>query len=280
LIGDLMRRIALILILLLSSFAHAEDRLYLASSNPYVLGGAVPAPVGPTCSGDFSSGQNESFENSSGDGYFCTTDWSVVSDAGSAINTYDNNWNFCGTHSMSIIYDSDSPNNQVRINLGSEDPDFYFRYYFKYSAVSAYAALSYMPRFGNDSDASFYVTSMNNTDNSRHELKLRQAGSGSGYSTEYFRIYDGYEYRVEIHVVGSAGTTTAKLFYKNGASWDAVLSSTGGDDYEINLTATQTNHKYIDFISNSSSATAVTIYFDDVKISLSGGDYIGGDTCD
>ena len=258
--------------LIISALAYPVYAWY----NIGAVGGKVAsAPAGPTCSGDFSSGQNESFEKA--DGEFCTTDWSET-DAGSAINTYSTGWNFCGTHSVSVIFDSDSPNNYIRADLGSADADFYLRYYFKYAALPNYYSAQYQPRIGNDSGMGFYVNVGNNTDQSRHELVMRN--NDGTWSTEYFAVVNNGEYRVELHVVGSSGTTTMELYEKNGASWDHKLSSSGGSDYEINITSSQTNHRYIDWLSSGTSSTPTTLYYDDVKVAISGAGYIGADTCE
>ena len=69
------------------------------AKNLMVFTAGTPVAGGITCSGDFRSGNNESFEK--GAGQFCTSNW-VESDAGDVIDLYNTDKANCGTHSMKL----------------------------------------------------------------------------------------------------------------------------------------------------------------------------------
>lgn len=242
-----------------------------------VAGGGTPAeePNGsePCDSGtyDFSDGDNESFEAES-DGTFCTADWSVT-DTDGVIDTSNSGWSFCGSNSLQIVSDSDNTGtNEILANFGAQDADLYFRGYVKIPEINDY-----------DSDLTLTICKY---DTGGGELAALVFFGDSGTdvriyitSGEYHSASEGDEVRFEIHAVAN-GTSTLRVWRKNGASWDAVETNNGGGDVESEFANTVSGGaQYMLIDANGGSAVETTWYFDDMRADLDGTGYIGAQTC-
>ena len=236
----------------------------MASVTDHAVTNGSTQTGGVACTGDFSSGANESFEKA--EDQFCTTDLTVLDTSG-VISTYDSSFYKTGTHGASIICDSDTEanNNRIYINLGAAQNDSYLRYYVKFDGnLPNNTAAGYLA-FGDDNNeigGLFYQTISNLSGVYYTTIRL-----SSSNTTEKFVVTPGNVYRVEIHVV-KGGTSVLRLYDSGGT---AVISTNGGEDSEIELsTVSATNMQYIVFRDESGTSTATTIKFDDVKFSTTG----------
>lgn len=217
---------------------------------------------GVACTGDFSSGANESCEK--GEDQFCTTDFTVADTTG-VISTYDTNFYNTGTHGLSIICDSDNSaaNNRVYADIGSVVSDVYFRGYIKLPTVGNYASLN-TAYFSADNAASTNIVYLNYVQvDGSYRLKIRTAGTNTA---EYFTVTPGSKYRVEIHAV-DFGSCAMRLYSEAGTS---IETSNGGGDIECGVTGQDANLRYIVLRDNYSNSSPVTVYIDDIKMSTSG----------
>lgn len=220
---------------------------------------------------DFSSGDNESFETGS-DGTFCTADW-VANDADGVINTSDNAQAHCGSYSLSIVAASGNTGvNNAQVDLGIEDADIYLRLYFRCPDVAAWRALRFLIFF--NTGATNVVGGVRLRDwNAGEELYLER---GSALDDEYFALTAGSWYRLDIHVVGSGGNMTMKVYNAND---EAVETSTGGGDVEASLASNNYDTRIIRFWDDYDNAAAITYYVDDIIVDMAGTGYIGGCSC-
>ena len=248
-----------------NGFESADDGVDLASITNATVTNNSTQTGGVACTGDFSSGDNESFE--SAEDAFCTTGW-AVSDISGAISTYDTSFYNTGTHGASIICDEDTEanNNRIYADLGvAVNTGLYIRYYIKFDDILNDNKISAFFAIGNDDNeilggaayqtlsrlsGVFYTT-------------IRTAGTGT---VEKFAITPGNKYRVEIYIV-KYGASIMRLYDSSGA---AVVTTNGGVDTEVEMTSGNIDIRYLVFRDESSSATATTIKIDDVKISTTG----------
>jgi hypothetical protein len=228
--------------------------------------------AGPVCSGDWSDGQNESFEKGAGE--YCTTDWSTT-DNSSTVNPYSTSWYNCGSHSLAVIMDSD--NGQHADFAGADitaDGDFYIRFYFKYDVGADYTSHWPLSMKGPNSWDWGVAVKARNAGGGDLRLNLRNTVSDSDSAT-YFALSDDGEYRVEIHYVQN-NTTTMKLFTKAGS---VVYNNTGSPNDTVTITAPDQAMRYFRLGSFTDDSAAKTMYFDDIKIGLSAADYLGAASC-
>lgn len=258
--------IATILTIVIATSSIAAESL---GTNPPI--GTWPASAGVTCSGDMSTGDNESYE--SGAGSFCTTDWTEY-DTNGVVNTHSSTGYNCGVYALAITSSSDTAvnNNRVVVDIGSIDSDVYERFYVTLPTLASGQYIRFHGA-GNDNaetTAGAYYLQWYNT-GSEYQFKLR---TGAGQPTDYFVLTPGQKYRVEIHPVVNA-SSTLKVWDSSGNPVSASDSDT-----EVVYTAAAINMQYFFFNDSNSTASAVTYYIDDYTIDVDGTTYIGAQTCE
>ena len=256
--------ITTILILAIATASIAAESL-----GTYPLG-TWPASAEVTCSGDMSTGNNESFE--SGASAFCTTDWTEY-DTDGVVNTYSSTGYNCGTHALAITSSSATAahNNRVVVDIGTTDSDVYERFYVTLPPLASEQYLRFHGA-GNDNaetTAGAYYLQWYNT-GSEYQFKIR---TGAGQPTDYFVLTPGQKYRVEIHPVVNAASTL-KVWDSSGNPVNASDSDT-----EVIHTAAAINMQYFFFNDSNSTTSAVTYYIDDYTIDVDGTTYIGAQIC-
>lgn len=268
-----MKNLLTILLILLPLSAYAWG--VVVSSGGVAAGGGGEAPeCDLTCNTgtqDFSSGDNESFEAGS-DGSFCTADW-VVNDADGVVNTSDNAQKHCGSYSLSMVCDSDiTGTNNIQADLGAEDGDIYLRFYFRCPSIVAYKVVRFLLFYSANAD--YVVGGVRARDWGAGEHLMLERGST--VDDETIPVTAGEWYRVDLHIVGSAGDMTMRVYDDEG---NGVLTSSGGSDYEASLASANYNTQIIRFYDYSDHADAITYYVDDITVSTSGAAYIGECSC-
>lgn len=265
-----MRKVFWIIPILLLSMGAGIQNHHTAVLSQYNAAGGGGG--GETCSGDFSNGDNESFEK--GALQFCTADWTYVNDD-SEIDTYSSTGSNCGSTSLAITGNSGSAgNNEVYADYGSAISSGYIRFYIT------------LPTMDDWDQFDFYKASSNSNPGNTSYCAAAQIYSVSGTglrvhlmiggsrSTNYFSLSEGGgPYRVEINYVNGStctmrmwDTDDSTALNHNGASTD--LTQTGGA-YDT---------RYHHFYDAYSFAGDATLYIDDVEHDAT--TWVGARTCD
>lgn len=231
-----------------------------------------PQPVGETCSGDFSSGDNESFE--SGTLQFCTTDWSYTN-ADSKLDTYSSTGANCGSTAMAITGNSgNTGDNVATADYGSAISSGYIRFYLTLPTMDDwdyfyfYKASSATTPGVTDSSLSAVVYSVTGTG-----LRV-QLSIGGVLSTNYFELTEGGgPYRVEINYANNA-TVTMRMWDTD----DTTQLQHNGAANDLTETGAAYDTRYHHFYDGYTFAGDATLYIDDVEHSASS--WVGARVCD
>lgn len=249
-----MRKYLLVILFLLIPIA-----AYSWMGTIMVGGGTQAAGASPEDAQSFETGSDGTFDSGMGA-------WTVPVDTDGVINTSDNTDPHCGTYSLSIVADSDSSvENYVQVDIGSSDTDYTIRFY-GYVPMIPNGARTYTFYLDDDTGAPGTSTRGNlrfdETDSGNCTVHMNTSGD-SGDITLAMAAW----YRFEIDWLES-GTSALRVYNLAGT----IQGS------EQSFTPYTNGAQYLKFRDYSSSATATTWYYDDVKFDLNGG-AIGAQTC-
>lgn len=261
-----MKKILLLGTLLVISticFASQQQLLsYLAREN---------AAGGISCSGDFSDGDPEDFEHGSGDGNFCTTDW-TVSDTDGVVDTANASNSKCNSNSCAITYDSDSGStNYIQANLGSVDNDCYIRFFCTIPDVPDWANTRPFSCGQDATPESNRVVGLKLQDKNTGGTTARLYLWGTSDSANYYDLTEGSLYRIEIHIVKNS-TCTIRVYDSGGSAVNH-----DGAGAETTVTGFNLDVQYFHWHDDSDNSTACTGYIDCVEYDASS--WVGDQTC-
>jgi len=214
------------------------------------------------CSGSFTSGDNESFEN--GTGTLCTTGLASTGLA-NGLNTYSDAWANCGTHSV-LLTNSGGNVNAIQADMGAMTTK-YFRFYLNPAGLTS---------SGTYTTTNVFQVSGNTTGGHQAAAVSLRRGNTSQY--QLVTTVTGYTevainpaeiLRVEVKVAYNGVDTVTETYRVkkySGGSWVTLI-----DDATKN-TGVGLAPRYV-----SLKAAAINVYVDDIQ---SGSDWIGEATCE
>ena len=221
------------------------------------------------------AGDTETFENSSGDGYFCTSEMSV-SDADGIVNTYSTNaGTLINTHSLEIDDDTAGghEDSYVTIDLGAgQDNDWSIRFNWKIES-------------GPDSFSSLYFIVMNDdalpTSNNLNRLYFGGNSGTGGAGPFRTRMYTNNTYDDFIGTTAVAGTTYCVYIdvntYASGADsstitmYDSDCSTTSLTSPTSTFQISNSTIRYIHFGGVSSDTDDHHYGIDNIEFNAAGG---------
>jgi hypothetical protein len=210
-------------------------------------------PSEVTCSGVFSSGDNESCE-SVVDGDMCTTDWDTVVDTNSILTTNSTDWANTGLKSIEVAMSAISQVAYVPVDIGAQDGDWSVRFYIHTPVSYSGQAIKLMTA----NEAAL-------PNSERVSIDFREVGirADSSTASSYIAVSDDTTYRVELdYNRNSTGTITV---------YNTSDVQVGSESFTCNDSDTQ----YMGFGQISTSTGDFdTFYIDDIKYQAGGG-YIG-----
>lgn len=229
---------------------------------PFPYTGGEEPPPGGECSGDFSDGDNESFEKGAGE--FCTTEWTET-DVSNVIDLYNATVANTGSYSCQIKLDSDTATQGlISANLGSTTTEKYFRWYFQTDSNWA-GGIYRLPCIGASTGVADRTISILASDTVAADVKIYLYNGTN--STHYFYLDKDKWYRFEIHAKQN-DTCTLKIWDVSGDDWlDADDSS-----QSITLAGNDKAIQYLWFDDTYDDSTDIKAYIDDVQ---SGDDWLG-----
>jgi len=208
-----------------------------------------------SCSGDWGAGGViESFENSSGDGNFCTSDWTVEDDDG-VINTYDATQAHHLTHSLSIIHDAETVSaNTVVGALNSAGSRWFGFWYYCPSPVSI---LDFVAMPANSSHQEVVRVTLDN-DSGTYKMCF-----ASDCTTDYFSLTPSNWYYIAIYAE-NAGTCQLKVYNASKVQQDCVgTGECSTNVMEKTGQSRDVEELYIE--DHGGSTTATTSYYDEIQ---------------
>jgi hypothetical protein len=224
------------------------------------------AAGGISCTGDWSSGANESFEKA--DSQFCTTDW-VITDTQNKLEEYSTTDYFMGTHCLEITCHSGTSADCYITGTHGDDTNYFYRFYLLNTPALASGGNTY-PSIVYASNGTSLVVLVSYYDVSG--AKRFRLGNGSTFSTNYFAVDQAHDYRLDVHVIGTAGACSLKVY--NHTDDEVVLNNGGVNDF-ITYTGGNFTPNMVRFADYYNNAANILLYIDDIEIGLSATDYIG-----
>ena len=230
-----------------------------AGLQPFTMGTYVADPVTTACSGDFSTGDNESFENAT-DGEVCTTDFIAAVDTSSIMDTVSTTQFNSGAKSLEVAMSVVTDRAYASWDIGVADGDFSVRFYVRTPSDLLTTNVGSHPIV-------FSANEYGASSGSRLKIYMGSTGifgESSGVSTPI--------------VVAAATWYRVEVDYNSGGTGTVAVYTTGGVEVgSESLTCQSSDLRYFDVgqIRETSTANAVTYYIDDFKYQAAGG-VVGG----